>query len=406
MATSSTGAAYYSVGKSLSDVLENEEGIVIHLVSGADLNTLKNCEMLIQGDVDFAFAQNDTPIDMILANNEDLDPSVIRTVIPVYPEVLFLIYPDSLNPGTLDELIVGKKVGIGPTTSGTARFMKILFASFGIDTTQYQPVYTSFDENLLSNPDIEVSCALTGINNPRMVRLLTKESGKMFSMDDFRLANQGSAVDGFCINYPRSRPFIVPKNTYGQIPQEPILTVAIDGLLLTTTNLDQYEIYEVVKAIFDNVQPLSNQNSLLGLLTENFDVGRLNFPLHQGVRNYLERNEPTFLERYAEVIGVAFSIIVVIFGGATSLGRIMRKARKERIDIYFLKVIEMEEQLDKDPVIEELIKLEKEIEELKRQGYIHVTKEKLTPDESFRIFINQANEALAKVRQRIAEAQR
>jgi len=58
----------------------------------------------------------------------------IRTVAPLYPEVCFIIYPDSLKPKDLRALIIGKRVGVGPMESGTAKFMISLFLHFGIKT--------------------------------------------------------------------------------------------------------------------------------------------------------------------------------------------------------------------------------------------------------------------------------
>ena len=84
----------------------------------------------------------------------------------------------------------------------------------------------------------------------------------------------------------------------------------------------------------------------------------------------LPLNQPSFFERYAEAFGVIFSILVVAFGGFTSL----KKIRKERIDKYYKRVMNC--------------KNVDELEELSNEAVSQLQNEKLTADESFTIFLN------------------
>jgi TRAP-type uncharacterized transport system substrate-binding protein len=97
-----------------------------------------------------------------------------------------------------------------------------------------------------------------------------RQNGKLFSLGDINLINIASSVDGFCLNYPRARPFIIPKNSYNKKPDKPIVTIAIDAVLLTRANMNERHIYEMLEAIFNNVQSLGNRDWLLFMLNIDF----------------------------------------------------------------------------------------------------------------------------------------
>ena len=56
------------------------------------LSSYVNCTLLVDKKVEFALAQNDTNISEFLKSNGRINESSIRTVLPLYPEVLFIIY--------------------------------------------------------------------------------------------------------------------------------------------------------------------------------------------------------------------------------------------------------------------------------------------------------------------------
>ena len=172
------------------------------------------------------------------------------------------------------------------------------------------------------------------------------------------------------MNYPRTEPFIVPRNFFGQKPEIPIYTVLLYELLVTHEDADKTLVYDLVKDIYEGKHFLSQSEKLFTHISEDFDQESLNFPLHDSTSDYLQRDQPSFLERYAEAIGVIFSVLVVLLGGITSI----RKIRKERIDKYYKKVM--------------LCDSLEELEQLSNDAVEQLQNEKLTADESFTIFLS------------------
>ncbi len=157
----------------------------------------------------------------------------------------------------------------------------------------------------------------------------------------------------------------------------------------------------MLEAIFNNVQSLGDRDWLLFMLNENFDRLHMNFPLHKGTVNYLDRNQPSFFERYAELAGVIFSIMIVIFGAIASLNQRMKRKRKDRIDIYIQKALDIESKMELDEHVINPIDLISKLNELKRNAYVQLINEKFSANESFNIFINLVNEIIKKIQVKV-----
>ena len=139
------------------------------------------------------------------------------------------------------------------------------------------------------------------------------------------------------------------------------------------------------KARFAAIAP-----NIFSWMSEDFDPLELNFPLHSGARRYLERDEPGFLERYAESLNFIVYLAFLLLTGVVALARWQARRKKNRVDTFYARVLEIRERAQHEPreqLIEELGNLEKE-------AFGLLIAERLAADESFRIF----TELLGQVR--------
>ncbi len=380
MATSTESASYLRVGEEMAKLFELETDVKIKVLSGENMGSDRNIHLLANLEVDFAFAQGDTKI-----KGSDIENFKgnhhIKTVLPLYPEVLFIIYPDSIEAENLSDLVRGRKVGLGPKDGGTASFMHRLLEHYGISDNEYEAIYSSYEENVVSE-QIAISCALTGFNNQRIYNMLAK-GHKIFSLGDPNLAYKGSSVDGFCLIHGPAHPFIIPKFTYMKQPVEPILTIAVDAILYTHEEVDKYVIYHLAEAIFNNKQYLGSKNQLLTQITENFDENDLNYPLHEGARMYLERDKPNFFERYGKILG---SILLALVTGIPMAYRTYKQKKKDKIDQFYELALASEEKVDKANSMEELLEIQQEMNVIRKKAYQLLIDERLDANPSFRIF--------------------
>jgi len=411
IAAGSPGTSYFDVGKNIAEILLIQTDYNVRvlskpvLIDGDSLkpSAINNCIIVSAGLAEFAITQNDLPLFQVSNTGETQKFSNLRSVTPLYSQIFFIIYKEHLNPTSLKDLIVGREISMGPQQSGTAYLAKILLKEFGIDTTKYVQKYVSFEENMLSD-SIDVCCLLTGFNNPRVENSL-KQDGRIFSLGEYSLAGKGSAADGFCLKYPMAKPYIIPKNIYSDLPKDPVLTVAVDAILLTRSDIQDHVIYDFMHAILNNKQFLviDLNNKLLSQLTEQFDPLSLRFPLHPGAKAYLERDQPSFFERYAELLGFIFSIFLAFVGGVTTLAKWNQRRKKNRIDEYYNQIMEVQNQMSAYSSEIQHYNAIETLKQLRQKAFSQLIKEKLSADDSFGIFITFLNDTLSDLKNRINE---
>ncbi len=344
IATAEKGTTYHEVGKSLEDIFEYNAGINLEVLSAPGLGPFKNCQLLWQGQVDFGVASNDTKVTDFLKPGMSINESRIRTILPLYPEILFIIYPDSIQPSSLQDLVKGKRIGVGPEKSGTSIFFKIFLDHNGINPDSYEFVHVPWSKNIVSQ-DIDISVTVAGYNASIIHQMINSDKCKLFSIDNPDLYKNGSTVEGFCMNYPMARPFIIPKYAFSKGPEKPILTLAIDAMLLCRKDIPKHEIYDIVTEIYRQKNILAEKNTLFNSLTENFDLNSLNFPLHEGSRMYLERNEPSLVERYSRFIGQLIYITLAIAGLGGAMVKVKNNFKKEGLEKYYQQIISIEDEI-------------------------------------------------------------
>ncbi len=401
LACSAPGSSIHDVGRCMA-ASWTMSGSPVAIDTGRDLTPILNVRRIVEGRDELAITTNELDESEEAPFARGADRSV-RTLLPLYPQIFFVIHRDSIHAASLKELIRGRNVVLGPAESGTARFARRLFASLGIDSTEYHPVYTSYNDRRL-NDTSDICCALTGFTTPSIAAMLSAPGVALFSLDDYELMGRGSLVEGFCMNYQGSRPFIVPKGLYGDAPRAPVLTLAVDAVLVATERMEPEQVRLLVKSLLDHQQSLAQQSPLLREMTERFDARNLRYPLHPGMIMYLERNEPSFLERYIDVFGVAVSMVVAIVGGVSAMVRWNARRRKQRIDVYYARLLEIERTVgtltDAGAYAEALAR----VRELRRAAFAQLIEEKLAADESFRIFIAFADDLRDEIERRGADS--
>lgn len=395
MATLDIGTTYYRNGMAISEVLLQKD-IKIEILTGKDFGSFENCRMLWNDEIDFAIAQNDTKVIDFLEEDMSIAESKIRTVIPLYPEILFILYSDSIKPTSLHNLVKGRKIGVGPENSGTSKFFRFLLDHFNVPPDDYTFVHTTWLENEVGEK-IDISVTLAGYNTPNVLDMIHNKNCEIFSFGEVDLFQKGSSVEGFCMSYPAARPFIIPMNTYGSTPSKPALTIAIDAVLLCHKDIDPYTIYSIVEEIYKQKNVLANIDPLLNGLTEKFEQTSLSFPLHKGTQLYLNRNEPSFFERYAELMGVIFSIIIACIGALATLYKWRQHRKKNRVDIYYKKALKIENEINELNDEIKCISALEELKTIKHKAFELMIDEKLNANESFNIFLSLVDNLIIRI---------
>ncbi len=392
LATNRTETALAKIGEHLAEVLSANDKLAVSALAGPEYSGANNKALVEQGKVDLAIS---TSV-LVVEKNSD-----IRTVLPLYPEIIVVMFDPSLgDPASLSQLLRNRRVGVGPANNLHSEFVIQMLADFGVPAKEYTPVFSPVDEMRISTGNMDVFITIAGANRVRIEEEI-RSGAKLFSLDDYRLAGLGSRVDGYLLRHPGLQSYIIPKNSIDQFPEEPVLTLAVPITLIAHKDMPAETVYEIVETILENASYLAHRDPMLGFLSYNFDTSRLTYPLHEGTQRYLMRDEPGFLERYAEVMALVVTLILLIFGAVSSVGRIVRQRKKDRIDNYYQAAEAISKQATNDS--ESLRQSLTMLADLKSRAVEQLRHETLQADESFLIFLALVHDTSSLFQQKLRD---
>jgi len=313
--------SYAQTAKLLQHILSNE-GYNLELTP-VD-NAIEGARRVAEGKAEFSLVMDQTELD------EHLGASVyrLRTMLPLFQRAAYAMYrpsvPEQIN---FLYLIMGRKVYAGEEGgeryNSFLRFMEYAnFSDFEITTD------TSEAEVMFFWSDTQAERA----------EALAANGWKIFNLDE---ANRAA----LCLRLGRIRPIDLPPTPSMMLDQF-INTVASDVILLTSDRAEEDYVYEFTRALFAAKPRMVIQSPIYAYMTEDVQSADMPYPLSTGVEAYLRRDEPTFWERYAEVMALVIALIATASGVIQSLRLYWHRRRKERLDKYLLAFAAAKDQPD------------------------------------------------------------
>ncbi|MFY0600968.1 MAG: hypothetical protein JXR03_14935 [Cyclobacteriaceae bacterium] len=376
----STDEPIGEITKQLKSVLEksfHNVEIELHIGQGSEANL----DSVASGKIDFTIVENHVPY-----------KEGVNSILVFYPQILHIFHSKSYQPQSFQELVLDRKIFIGEPGSGSYRFMTDMIDFYGIDKSRVEITILPFD-------NYDVYAGFSDVLTPD--DLFGLGAFTLFSFDDASNVGNGSIIDGIALKYPKVSPYVIPRGTYGDFTSKPVVTISSNAILVCRSGLWETTVNDMIKTIFKEKQTFSRISPLIASgLDEGFDRANLDFPLHEGARTYLDRDEPDFFERYAELFGVAFSIVIAIASGLISLSKWQKQKKKDRIDVFYKTLMEIKKELPKVHSSHEAFLKIKEIKDLQDKAFEMLINEELIADESFRIFTELSAETIDEVKQR------
>ena len=167
---------------------------------------------------------------------------------------------------------------------------------------------------------------------------LHEGADRYYRRDDMELLSLGqpglvgSALDGIRVDAPFFAVTAIPERAYGAQPERPIGTISVRALLVARADLDEETVFRITEALFQHKVELASHSELLANLDEHVDLSLSPYPLHEGADRYYRRDEPTLLQRYADLISLFITIAALVWSAITAVTAIGRQSRKNRIE--------------------------------------------------------------------------
>ncbi len=400
VSTGQPGGTYHPIATSIKEVFASE-------LPNLEL-TLKPSQGSLES-MDRLMPDHEEACELALLQNDTKGNETVRTVLPVFDDVLHFIVPMESTINGLAHL-EAKRVAVGPPDSGTSKFVRHLFLHYGLSMSAIQPRQLTIEDACASmkQGELDAMLILAGFK-PSAVKALLASHGTDYRFVSF--GEPGGALDGFLLNYPFAKSYQIPEQTYGVegqigggLPRAPILTVAVPTVLACRDDLPEDLVFNLTKAIVENRSKLLHEHPTIQI-TDHWNESALAFPLHPGSHRYMHRREPGFLVTYAEVMAFGLALMVATIGFLSAFRRWMALRKKNRIDTYYVRLNDLLEELQKTPSRDQLLVMEKDVSEMRHHAFKELVDERLVADESFRIFQSLLSDCQTQIYARLGQAE-
>lgn len=283
--TAGVTGVYYPAGGAICRLVKRgrmDHGIrcVVESTGGS----INNLELLRKGDLELGIIQSDLLYSAYNGSGifYDVPPDKgLRAVFSLHGEPFTVIARADAKINTFDDL-KGKRVNIGAAGSGARATMEELMAKKGWTNKSFASVV-----DVKAN---DLGAALCGKKIDAMVYSGGHPNGAVqtiTSMCATRLISvEGDTINNLISEHPFYSPAVIPGGMYVGSPKD-VKTFGVRAVLTARADLDADEVYEIVKAVFDNLDNFKTLHPVFATLDAPHMVsGSDVIPLHPGAIKY------------------------------------------------------------------------------------------------------------------------
>ena len=280
---------YFVVGQSICRLVNR--GTADHNLKCTAPSTggsIANINAIKAGDMDMGVAQSDWQFHAYNGTSkfeEDGAFEKLRSVFSVHGEPFTVIARADAGITSFDDL-KGKRVNVGNPGSGQLATMEVVLDAKG---------WTMDDFALASELKPAEQAAALGDNKvDAIIYTVGHPNGSIqeavSTVDAVMVPVEGPEIDALIANNPFYAAATIPGGMYEGSPED-TPTFGVKATFVTSADVDDEVVYQVVKAVFDNFDRFKRLHPAFENLTEQEMISAgLSAPLHDGaVRYYKER---------------------------------------------------------------------------------------------------------------------
>ena len=279
MGTGGTAGTYYAFGGVLGQYIQNKAGIEVNVVSTD--GSKANIESIDSGDYQLGTVQSDV-MAYAWAGSRSFESNgainSFRVVGGLYAEAVQLITMDPNVKSVAD--LAGKSVSIGAPGSGTYFNAMDVLGAAGLTEADIKPQYQSFADSTdaLKDGKIDAAFIVAGAPTAAITELCTTNDAYLVPID-------GAVADKLMADCPFYTSYSIPAGTYkGQ--DADVTTVTVKATLIVAASASDDDVYNLTKAIFDNVDAIAAENGKGKELSVENATSGMSAPFHAGAAKY------------------------------------------------------------------------------------------------------------------------
>jgi uncharacterized protein len=351
--TGAVDGEYYGFAQALA-VLVERHNPRLRLVVEVSQGSAENFDRLQTGQADFAIVQNGFPS----------RPRVL-TVAQLFPEVAHLIVRQDSGIRSIADLR-GKRVALMPKGSGSFQLFWAIGRHYNLGPGELTALPQSSDRAYaaLGVGQVDALFRVIAPGSGSTQALLRRSDVELLPLD------QGTSLQ---LAIPYLESLVLPKGTYDgsrPIPPEDLPMVGVRSLLVARSGVAPEVVQSVTQILFDKRNELMELYPRAAMIQPPPENLPLMQSFHEGAKAYYNQEQPSFLDRNSDVLGLLFSVGTLVVSGGWQLRIWLLGQQKDRADRYNLEILELLEQLqgvDDLPTLqgirEQLLKILREVVE-------------------------------------------
>jgi TRAP transporter TAXI family solute receptor len=307
--------------------------------------------MLSTGKAQLAMAQVDVAAEEI-GNVSSQSKANIRTVTLLYKDTFQLVVK---NP-QINQFaqLKGKTIALAATGGQYQSFLTVA-KHFGLSEKDFK--ITGLDSNdkpipgyndRFADKDFRENKAdavfrVRAIGNKSIANLVNNYQGKLISIPQ---------AEAMKIKQPAFEAAIIPQGAYRgnyPVPNTNLSTVAISRLLLANDQVDANIIRKLIQTIYENRQEIANEipldhaevKPLISSISPPKENSGVDIFLHPGAAAFYDKDKPSFIQEYADYIGLLLTIFLLAFQWIRQLKLWIEKSKKDEADEYIKSAISL-----------------------------------------------------------------
>jgi len=274
--TAGMGGAYYPMGQGLGNLVTEyvDDISMVPVVTGG---SVANPRLASDGEIDFGLTNANLAYFGYLGEGKYDKKLNISAVIPLHPSLLHIITLANSPINSFTD-IKGKKVGVGTAGGGTIAFIKNLLKDYEMNIEEITPSFLSYADEFTSDKNLDICFMLAGYPASAATQIAATHKIKFIDLEDEHFVS-------LIKEYPYYTKIVVPKDVYKL--EKDAQAIGVPNVLIVNNDLDEELVYQVTKAIVENLDELRETNATAIQIDLNKAKG-IPIPFHPGAERYLK----------------------------------------------------------------------------------------------------------------------